>query len=199
MQFKSLKGLLLATSAIAGLTFAASSADAADNASVSVSIQQIAAVEAVNLTNMQFGRWILNHDGAGGDIALVMDTTGDIAPTAGGTSTAVEIDPTSGSSAGRIGVLLPSGIDNYELSMTVADFSATNFTDTNYVLSALTYGTVTEGANQAVTADGTTVHPVTVVTGGVQEVVNFGATITVSGTPTAGVANDASFTATFAY
>lgn len=194
MQFKSLKGLMLAASAIAGLTSVATNSQAADNATMNTVIEAVPALNVVKTSNLDFGRWLLSHDT--NDIVLVMDTTGNVTPSTTAPSTVLELD-TNASAAGRIDVNLPAGLNNYLLDMTVS--TITDFADAAYTLSAITYGTATEGANQAVTADGLAVHPVTVVTGGIPEVVTFGATITVSATPTPGIDSDGSFTVTFAY
>lgn len=195
MQFKSLKAVALATTAVMALSFPINS-QAADNATVNAVIEAMPALNVIKVSNMDFGRWILTHDGAGGDIVLLMDTAGNVTPTAGGTSAAIEID-TNASTAGRLDVLLPVGLNAYALDMTVA--AIVDFADAAYTLSDLTYTTATQAGQNAITADGTTVHPVTVVTGGVPEIVNFGGTITVTATPTPGVDSDGAFTATFAY
>ncbi len=194
MQFKPLKGLLLATAAVAGLSFMATSADAANNATMNSVIEAVPALNVVKTGNMDFGRWLLSYDT--NNIVLVMDTAGNVTPTTTAPSTVLELDTTA-SRAGTLDVSLPAGINAYELDMTVA--AITDYADAAYTLSAITYGTATEGADQAVTADGTTVHPVTVVTGGVPEVVSFGGTITVSAAVTPGIDSDASFVVTFAY
>lgn len=192
MQFKSLKAVALATTAVMALSFPINS-QAADNATMNAVIEAMPALDVIKVRNMDFGRWILTYS-AGFD--LVLDTAGNVTTTAVAPDVAIEID-TNASTAGRLDVTLPVGLNAYILDMTVA--APTDFADAAYTLSTPTYGTVTQGQDQAITADGTTTHPVTVVTGGVPEVVTFGATITVSATPTPGIDSDGSITATFAY
>lgn len=193
MQFKSIKAVALATTAVMALSFPLNNSQAADNATVNAVIEAMPALDVIKVRNMDFGRWILTYD-AGFD--LVLDTAGNVTTTAAGDDVAIEID-TNASTAGRLDVTLPVGLNNYELDMTVD--TLTDFTDGAYTLSAPTYGTVTEGQDQPITADGLAVHPVTVVTGGVPEIVTFGATITIESTPTPGVDSDGALVATFAY
>lgn len=192
MQFKSIKAIALATTAVMALSFPINS-QAADNATVNAVIEAMPALDVIKVRNMDFGRWILTYS-AGFD--LVLDTAGNVTTTAVAPDVAIEID-TNASTAGRLDVTLPVGLNAYALDMTVA--AVTDFGDAAYTLSAPTYGTVTEGQDNAITDDGTTTHPVTVVTGGVPEIVTFGATITVSATPTPGVDSDGAVVATFAY
>jgi hypothetical protein len=195
MQFKQLRAAALATTAVMGLALIPSSTQAANNAAMTASIEAVDAVSVTNLNNMNFGKWLLNYDT--NDIVLTMDPlTSVVTPTTTAPSTAAQLSGTSRS--GRMAVELPSGIEQYVLDMTVS--TITDFADTAYTLTSLSYATATE-AVATITADGTTTHPVTVIHGGAtsDEVVYFGGVITVSGAVTPGVDNDATFTATFNY
>lgn len=197
MQFKHLKGLVLATSAIVGLSFAATSADAANPETMGVSVESIDAIQVAKLNDMNFGKWLLDHDGSE-NIVIVLnpnDNTATVTP-ALTTSSAQQIAGTSRS--GRLAVTIPAGINNYTLGMIVDNPVA--FTDAGYALTTVTYTTATEIAPTTIATDGSQNRPVTVVTGGTAEVVYFGGTLTISAQPTTNVLdNAASFDVTFNY
>lgn len=195
MQFKSLKGLILATSAIAAVTFTATDVRAATSASMGVSVESIDAVDVTKLNDMNFGKWLLNYSAE--SIVLTLNPlTNAVSVNSLTTSSAQQLASTS--RGGRLAVDIPAGINNYTLDMTVAAPSA--FTDTAaYTLTSISYATATE-AVATVTADGVATHPVTVLTGGTPETVYFGGVLTVGAQPTTNVLdNGASFTVNFAY
>lgn len=196
MQFKTLKGLILATSAIAAITFVTTDVNAATSASMGVSIESIDAVDVTKLNDMNFGKWLLTYSAE--DIVLTLNpNTSAVTVGALTTSTAQQLAATSRS--GRLTVDIPSGINNYTLDMTVA--APTDFTDTAaYEMTSISYATASESTPATVTADGTTTHPVTVLTGGTPETVFFGGVLTVDAQPTTNVLDSGStFTVNFAY
>lgn len=197
MQFNKLKALILATSAVAGLAFLAPSVQAASTATMNVTVDSIDAVAVTKLNDMNFGRWLLTHDGAGGDIVITLDPEDNSATAVtGGTSTAQQIAGTSRS--GRLQVVIPAGINNYDLDMIVA-VAPTAFTDAAaFSIDNLTYATASQTGSNAITINSP--ETVTVITGGlVGEVVSFGADLTVAAQPVANGIDTASFDVEFTY
>ncbi len=156
------------------------------------SITTSSAITATDGVDMGFGTWFLIHGGApANDFTLTMDTAGAVVSTAAPPSVSTEL--VAGSGQGTVLVTVPAGANGVVLQMTrgaIVDFPSAALT-----LQNTTYGTVTQGANQPLAGAAV---PVTVVTGGVNEVVSFGAQIAVTGTPADG-ANTGSFSVTFAY
>jgi hypothetical protein len=198
MQFKHVKGLVLATSAIVGLSFAATSANAADSATMGVSVEAIDAVDVEKLNDMNFGKWLIDHDGTE-DIVIVLDPTDNSATVTPALTTSAAQQIAGTSRSGRLEVTIPAGINNYELTMTVDNPTA--FTDASaYALTAVSYATASDTMEADVDTTGATDYPVTVVTGGTPEVVYFGGELTISDNPAAtGVDDTAGFDVTFAY
>lgn len=198
MQFKHLKGLVLATSAIVGLSFAATSADAANPETMGVSVESIDAITVDKLNDMNFGKWLLDHDGVE-NIVIVLDPNDNTATVTPALTTSAAQQIAGTSRSGRLAVTIPAGINNYELGMIVDNPVA--FTDAAaYTLTEVTYTTATETTPTPIATDGSQNLPVTVVTGGTAEVVYFGGELTIIAQPATNVLdNAASFDVTFNY
>lgn len=190
MTANKFKTLALFGAVALGLAFTSGSAKAQDT--VNVSITQNAAITTTDVADMGFGTWFLAVVG-GDDFTLTMDSgTGAVADAGRVGSFATVLTP--GSGFGQVNVGLPAGANGIVLQMTAS--AITDFADAGLTLQNLTYDTATEGTNQSIVS--MVSEPVTVVTGGTDEVVTFGGQINVTATPAAG-AHTASFDVTFAF
>ena len=194
MQFKSLTGLIRATSAIAAVTFATTDVKAATSANMGAAITSVTAATVNKVSDIDFGKWLLNYNAQ--DIVLTLDPR-DNKVTVGALTTSTAQQLNNSSSAGRLTVNLPAGLNNYVMGMTVT--APTAFTDAAYTLTSLSYVTAVESTPTPITADGTQRHNVTVRTGNTPEMVYFGGVLTVSATPATGQDTGSTFTVDFAY
>lgn len=119
----------------------------------------------------------------------------------GGTTTSTVQNLTSSSTFGDMTVDLPVGTSNVilQMSRTAPDgfVGADPLSVFGGTITAVTYGTLTQGDNQAFLVSPAT-EPVTVVAGGNPEPVRFGSTITFTATPDDDTYTD-SFDVSFAY
>lgn len=145
--------------------------------------------------NIEFGTWLLIYRN-GDAFELVMDTAGVVTPTnlTGVPGDSVAIQLAAGTGQGTLTVDLPVGANGVLLNMTRG--AITDMPDLGLTLQTPTYGTFTQGANQAFPQ--ATNVPVTVITGGAPETVSFGATVAVTAQP-ANAAHAGTFTVNFAY
>ncbi len=163
-----------------------------NSALVTAQITVVSGIEATVGLPIDFGTWVLAYR-AGNNFTLVMDTTGAVVAD---NVASVAIPVVAGAGAGNLTVDVPAGLTNTILQMTRG--AITNFAGgSGLSLTAVSYRT----ASQVEAPFAQTVnHPVTVITGGVDEVVNFGATISITAQPLVQAApHTASFTATFNY
>jgi hypothetical protein len=181
------KTYLMVGVAILGLAFTATQANA--QTPVDVSIETDSSITVVDGDDMDFGTWFLVFRNAD-PFELRMATNGVITPQnmAGGAGDSLAAELVNIDQEANMTVELPTGANNIQLNMTRT--AITDFPSAALTLQAITYGTATQGANQAMAFPGAS--PVTVVTGGTPEVVSFGADIAVTATPA-----DAAHTATF--
>ncbi len=191
MNFNSLKYGIAVGAAVLGITgFAGQSHAQTNSAVVTTNIEVVSGIEATVGAPIDFGTWVLAYRSAN-NFTLVMDTTGAVVAD---NVASVAIPVTPGAGAGNLTVDVPVGVNNVILQMTRG--AITNFAGGSGIsLTGVSYMTASQPeAPFAQTVN----HPVTVITGGVDEVVNFGATIAVTAQPTL-AAHTASFTATFNY
>jgi hypothetical protein len=180
MNFKTFKTTAAVAALILGIAVLPSAVNAQET--VNASIETNAAITTADGDDIDFGEWFLIFRNADA-FSLVMTTAGVITPTGlgGGATDSQAALLTAGATAeGTVTVDLPVGANGIELTMTRTAIDATGI-GAGLTLQDITYGTVTEGAN-LVLAEATP-EPVTVVTGGVPEVVSFGATFAVSAQP----------------
>ncbi len=197
MNFKHTK--IMATTAVAalmGIAIVPTITEAAPvTPTVVVNLTTNSAITVADGVDMQFGTWFLIFRNA--DLFNLNLTTAGVVSAVGlggGAGDSQAINTLPGPVAGTVTVTLPAGINGIQLNMQRT--AITQFTDPGLTLANTTYGTATEGANQALIT--TTNVPVTVVTGGVNETVSFGADINVTATP-ADAAHTSSFIVSFAY
>lgn len=193
MKLNYLKGLVLATTALVGVSIATSSVKAADNVAVGVGVDSIVALEVAKLNDMTFGKWLFDVEVGSSSTLVLNPTTNAVVSAPGGASTFSQIANTSRS--GRVSVDIPAGMNNYALKMQRG--AITDFTDTGLSLTEVTYITAIE-ATPAILVEAVDAN-VTVVSGGTPEAVSFGGTLTVTEQPADGPATPAEFTVTFAY
>ena len=141
--------------------------------------------------DMDFGTWLLIHDGAGGDITLDLNPlTGAVVNTDGGTSFSAEV--TASASVGTIDFSTPAAA-TVQVYGTITDFaggSGLALTDPLYVLNSTGPAaalSVLVGAPTSMSA-----------TGGA-DVLELGATVTVTASPADAGNNPASIDVTFSY
>lgn len=199
MQFKQFRAVALATTAVMGIALLPTNTQAANPETMNASIEAIAAITVAKLNDMNFGKWLLNHENAE-DMVLTLDPLDNSVEVNGGValvdSTAQQLASTS--RGGRLAVTIPAGINNYSLHMSVDN--VVQYTDTEYEITAVTYATATEAVTPIPLLDGTGDYPVTVLTGGTAEVVYFGGDLTVTADPTdTTTPQSASFDVLFAY
>ncbi len=197
MDFKRTKILAtVAVAALIGIPFSISQSQAAAvNPTVSVSMTTNSAVTVADGVDMNFGTWFLVFRNADPfDLRLTTAGTVSAINLGGGTGDSQAIETLAAAQAGTVTVSLPTGINGVVVNLQRT--AITPFTDPGLTLQNITYGTTTQGANQAL-AEATN-RPVTIVTGGTPETVRFGADIHVTATP-ADAAHTASFNVSFAY
>jgi len=180
MTFKSIKTMAAAAALLAGIAGAATVANA--QTPVLANLTTSSTITVADIRDMAFGTWFIIHR----NVVTAANLAGG--PT---NSQAVKLVP--GDLTGRVSASLPTGADGLVINM--QRDAIVNFTDTTLALQTVRYSTFTEAAaalGQAVNV------PVTIVTGGTPEVVNFSAEIAVTGQPT-DAAHSASFNVTFAF
>lgn len=182
----------LAVCGLIALGFAVFSPSAKAQTTVQTSITTSSAITVTDGDDIDFGTWFLVHGGLpADDFTLVMDTTGAITDNiVAQDATAIEL--TAANQNGTVDVTTPLGADNVVLQMTRGAIN--DFADAGLSLTAVTYATATEAEAPLLLA----AVPVTVLVGGTDEEVAFGATITVTGTPVDNT-HTATFSVTFAY
>lgn len=191
MNFKSLRtaaAVAAITMGIAG--FAAQSVAQTVTTNLTVS----PGITSADGADINLGTWFLLHRN-GDNFSINSTTAGVIAAlgVAGGATNSQAINIVTGTAPGTVTVSLPTGVDGVQLNMQRGVI--TPFADANLTLQNIRYMTATEAdaaLNEAVNV------PVTVVTGGTPETVNFGVDVAVSGSPAPGP-QTASFTVTFAF
>lgn len=191
MTFKPFQSLAAFAALALVLAFSSGSAHAQ---TVQSSITTSSAITATDGVDMAFGTWFLLHGpgGAGDDFSLTIDTAGvitdDIVAQA---SVATEL-VAGPAAAGTVLVTVPLGADGVVLQMTRG--AITDFPSAALTMQNVTYST----ASQVEAPFNLVAVPVTVITGGTDETVSFGADILVTATPADGL-NTASFVVSFAY
>lgn len=171
--------------------------NAADNATITATLTSVGALDVNNVAGMDFGTWFFGGTlGANpNDVVLVKSpTTGAVADTENGTGTATVVVANTTRAQQTVAITGGGASENGTI-VQVQHAAITNFTDTDAVLSAITYQTASEGPT---TMTATTNYPVTIVAGATPEPVYFGGTITVSGAVNSG-ANTATFNVTYSY
>jgi len=197
MKFKSLKKLALVSSTVLGIALPAAVYAAAPNADVTVDITTDAGITATNLTDMDFGTWIIGvHSGDTPTIVMPV-ATGTMTKTTGVGSDLLALTGTAGV-LGTIKVTLPTGANNLTLQMQRS--AVTQFTDTNIQLTAVTYKNGDPaGAAQTGTLAPVTNVPIIVSNGATGATISFGGTITATATPADNLAHNAKFDVTFSF
>ena len=197
MNFKHTKILAtVAVAALMGVTFAPSKSNAAAvTPTVNASITTSSAITVADGADMEFGTWFILFRNAD-NFSLHLTT--------GGVLTAVGIGPAPATDSRAINILaapavgtvtasLPTGVSGVIINMQRT--AITDFADAALTLSNITYMT----ASQAEAALPVTTNvPVTILTGGTPETVNFGADIDITGNP-ADLLHTASFDVSFSY
>ena len=171
-----------------GIVYAPSGAQA-QSEDVPITLTTTSAITVTAGDAMDFGEWLLLHDGTN-DIDLVMDPFADtvIGTPAGGASTAVEINP--GLTIGSLLVQTPAAAP-------VNMFGAiTDFTDAGLSYGSPTFSLNATAAAALSIAAGT--PTVFTATGGADDTIEYGGTVTVSATP-ADSAHTANLNVTFSY
>ena len=193
MTFQSIKTMAATAALLIGVVGAGSIATA--QTPVQAAITTNAAITVVDIRDMAFGTWLLVFRNADA-FSLTMDTTGVITPVGlgGGPTNSIALNLVTAPLTARVSANLPAGANGVVINM--QRDAIVDMPDLGLTFVSPTYATVTEGANQALPL--ATPVPVTVVTGGTAEVVDFGGTIDVSATP-ANATHTASFNVTFAY
>lgn len=154
------------------------------------------AITTTDVSDMDFGTWLLKLDGPLADVlTLTMNTNGAVTVVVGGTgSTSGDsqfVNITPATTRGVVNVQTPASA---VLQMTRSN--EVPFADGALTLTTVTVNTATQG-DQVLAAAGTV--PVTVTTAATDETVNFGAVITVAGAQPGDATHTASFDVAFAY
>lgn len=197
MNFKRTK--ILATAAVAalmGVAFAPSQSHAAAvTPTVNATLTTSSAITVADGVDMGFGTWFILFRNAD-NFSLRLSTAGAISTVGLGGVPATDsraINTLIAPVAGTVTATLPSGVSGVVINMQRS--AITDFADAALTLSNTTYSTATEAEAPLLT---TTNVPVTIVTGGTPETVNFGADIDITGNP-ADLTHTASFVVSFAY
>ncbi len=193
MTFKSIKTMAAAAALLAGIAGAATVANA--QTPVLANLTTSSTITVADIRDMEFGTWFIIHRNADNFELLMNNATGIVTAEnlAGGPTNSQAVKLVPGDLTGRVSASLPTGADGLVINM--QRDAIVNFVDTNIALQTIQYSTATEAAaalGQAINV------PVTVVTGGTPEVVNFSGEIAVTGQP-ADAAHSASFNVTFAF
>lgn len=197
MNFKRTKVLAtVAAAALIGGVFAPSQSNAAAvTPTVNANITTASAITVADGVDMAFGTWFILFRNADNFI-IRLSTAGVITPVGLGPTPATDsraINTLVGPVAGTVTASLPSGVSGVVINMQRT--AITDFADAALTLNTITYSTATE-AEAPLPA--TTNVPVTIVTGGTPETVNFGGDVEVTGNP-ADLTHTASFIVSFAY
>ncbi len=173
MRHNTLK-LMALTSAVA-LSFAFTNNSFAQT-QVPVTLTTNSAITAAPGDDMDFGSWILVHDGTGtGNVTLVLSPLGGVTETVGNTSVGEEI--TASASAGSVDFSTPA-------AAAINVYAAINpdFSDAGLALSALTYS-LNGGSVATLSVASATPTAMTSTGGGTTDVLSLGGTVTMTATP----------------
>jgi hypothetical protein len=189
MKLTKLKRLATVSAVALGMAVTNGPAQA-QTENLTATLETNSAITSNVANNLDFGEWFINFV-AGDTPVLTMNTNGALTVTqtgaVGNGSQLVQI--TAPTNRGEINVQTPAP--------SLLDITCTNivdFVDGGLTLNVIRYDTAT----QPVTACDNTADPVTVVSGGTDELVSFGGDITVSATPGDGT-HTATFQVDFAY
>jgi hypothetical protein len=197
MNFKSFKTLALLGSAVIGLSLAPGVANADPDDDVTAAIQTSTTITATAGAVMDFGIWLIGIPASNvNSSTLVMDPqTGGVTPTTGGGHQLIALTGST-PAFGTVSVVLPTGADGLTLQMSHG--ALTPALGAGLVLSDISYYNPDTPAQTGVMTASTQV-PITITTGDTGVAVQFGGTITASGsTPTDGPHGE-TFNVAFAY
>jgi len=189
MRRNTLKLMALTSAVALGFAFT-NGAQAQETETVNITLTTSSAITLTAGNDMDFGEWFLSHDGSNNIVMLMNPFADTVTGTpAGGTSAAVEITPSA--SIGSLLVQTPAAA-TLNVYGTITDF-----VDGSLAFTLPTFS-FNGGASTALSTNAGAPSSVGPTTGAVDDVMEFGGTITVTSTPP-DLAHTASLDVTYDY
>ena len=192
MRRNTLQLLAFASATALGIAVAADSL--AQTETVNAQLITSSAISTTDTSDMDFGEWLIQLgplDDAADDVTLTLTDDGSATAAIANNTDSTTVQITAPATEGVVNVQTPA-----PAVLTMTRSGSVDFADVGMSLTATTYRTATEGPSN-INSD-TDNGPVTTTVAATDEPVNFGGTITFSGTP-ADATHAASFDVTFTY